>query len=51
MCDVRRVFDPARPANPAKILPVHVCREWIGPATRIEPAPRSGGESRQETTS
>ncbi|HEY0673820.1 MAG TPA: FAD-linked oxidase C-terminal domain-containing protein [Longimicrobiales bacterium] len=34
MCDVRRVFNPDGRANPAKILPVRVCREWAGPATR-----------------
>jgi glycolate oxidase subunit GlcD len=34
MCDVRRVFDPLGLANPAKVLPVRVCREWTGPATR-----------------
>jgi glycolate oxidase subunit GlcD len=34
MCDVRRVFNPRGLANPAKVLPVRTCREWIGPATR-----------------
>jgi hypothetical protein len=34
MCDVRRAWDPRGLANPAKILPVRVCREWTGPATR-----------------
>ena len=38
MCALKRVFDPAGLANPAKILPVRVCREWVGPATRIESA-------------
>ena len=33
MCDIRRAFDPTGLANPAKILPVRVCREWVGPAT------------------
>ena len=33
MCAIRRVFDPTGLANPAKILPVRVCREWTGPAT------------------
>jgi FAD/FMN-containing dehydrogenase len=33
MCDIRRVFDPRGLANPAKVLPVRTCREWIGPAT------------------
>ncbi len=36
MCDVRRVFDPDGRANPGKVLPIHSCREWTGPATRIE---------------
>jgi FAD/FMN-containing dehydrogenase len=39
MCDIRRVFDPRGLANPAKILPVHACREWAGHATRVEEAP------------
>jgi glycolate oxidase subunit GlcD len=34
MCDVRRAWDPHGRANPGKILPVRVCREWTGPATR-----------------
>jgi glycolate oxidase subunit GlcD len=34
MCDVRRAFDPLGLANPAKVLPIRVCREWTGPATR-----------------
>jgi glycolate oxidase subunit GlcD len=37
MCDIRRAFDPQAMANPAKILPVRVCREWVGPATRRDP--------------
>jgi glycolate oxidase subunit GlcD len=40
MCSVRRVFNPRGLANPAKVLPVRVCREWAGPATR-----RMGTES------
>jgi glycolate oxidase subunit GlcD len=28
MCDVRRVFDPEARANPGKVFPSHVCREW-----------------------
>src|SRR3984957_1840038 len=27
-CAVRTVFDPARRANPGKVVPVHSCREW-----------------------
>jgi glycolate oxidase subunit GlcD len=34
MCDVRRAFNPDGLANPAKVLPIRVCREWAGPATR-----------------
>jgi glycolate oxidase subunit GlcD len=34
MCAVRRVFNPRGLANPAKILPIHICREWVGPATK-----------------
>lgn len=32
---VRRVFDPRGRANPAKLLPLRVCREWVrqGPRT------------------
>lgn len=40
MCDIRRAFDPLGLANPAKVLPVHVCREWVGPATRRGEAAR-----------
>jgi glycolate oxidase subunit GlcD len=39
MCDIRRAFDPAGLANPAKILPVRICREWVGPATHRVPPP------------
>lgn len=39
MCGVKAVFDPRGLANPAKVLPVRVCREWVGPATRVEDAP------------
>ena len=35
MCALRDVFDPARRANPGKVVPVHRCREWAGaPAAR-----------------
>jgi glycolate oxidase subunit GlcD len=34
MCDVRRAFNPRGLANPAKVLPIRVCREWAGPATK-----------------
>jgi glycolate oxidase subunit GlcD len=36
-CDLRRAFDPLGLANPAKVLPIHTCREWTGPATRRRP--------------
>jgi glycolate oxidase subunit GlcD len=37
MCAVRRVFNPRGLANPAKVLPIRTCREWVGPAThRVE---------------
>jgi glycolate oxidase subunit GlcD len=38
-CDIRRAFDPRGLANPAKVLPIHSCREWAGPATRRATAP------------
>ena len=28
MCALRDVFDPARRANPGKVVPMHSCREW-----------------------
>jgi glycolate oxidase len=28
MCEVRRAFDPEERANPGKVVPVHLCREW-----------------------
>jgi len=35
MCALRDVFDPARRANPGKVVPVHSCREWhAAPAAR-----------------
>jgi glycolate oxidase subunit GlcD len=35
MCDLRDAFDPARRANPAKVIPTHRCREWLAaPSTR-----------------
>ncbi|MGQ0562060.1 MAG: FAD-binding oxidoreductase [Gemmatimonadota bacterium] len=35
MCSIRRVFNPDGRANPAKVLPLRVCREWSGPATTL----------------
>lgn len=29
MCDLRTAFDPARRANPGKVVPIHSCREWL----------------------
>lgn len=29
MCDLRRVFDPDKRANPGKVVPLHSCREWL----------------------
>ena len=35
MCALRDVFDPARRANPGKVVPIHSCREWhAAPAAR-----------------
>ncbi|MBA3853423.1 MAG: FAD-binding oxidoreductase [Gemmatimonas sp.] len=35
MCTLRETFDPARRANPGKVVPLHSCREWNGlPALR-----------------
>ena len=35
MCAIRGVFNPDSRANPAKVLPIRVCREWAGPATEV----------------
>ena len=32
MCALRDVFDPARRANPGKVVPVRACREWLAAA-------------------
>jgi glycolate oxidase len=32
MCSLRDVFDPARRANPGKVVPVRACNEWHGVA-------------------
>ena len=32
MCALRSVFDPDQHSNPAKVVPVHSCREWAGAA-------------------
>ena len=42
MCRLRDGFDPARRANPGKVVPVHSCREWAAaPAWRAR-APAVG---------
>jgi FAD/FMN-containing dehydrogenase len=41
MCALRDVFDPARRANPGKVVPIHSCREWHATA-----AGRHAGEER-----
>ena len=38
MCRLREVFDPARRANPGKVVPMHSCREW---------GPRAGAQSQR----
>jgi FAD/FMN-containing dehydrogenase len=46
MCDLRQVFDPRRLCNPAKVVPVHACREWHGAGawrSSTEPRPGSTG--------
>ncbi len=41
MCRLRGCFDPKRRANPAKVVPVHACREWhAAPSVRrTKPVP------------
>jgi FAD/FMN-containing dehydrogenase len=35
MCRLREVFDPAKRANPGKVVPIHSCQEWrSAPAAR-----------------
>lgn len=29
MCRLRSAFDPARRANPGKVVPIHRCKEWL----------------------
>ncbi len=36
MCALRGVFDPERRANPAKVVPMHSCREWTMAAAARE---------------
>lgn len=38
MCALRESFDPARRANPGKVVPVHSCREWQGLPALRDPA-------------
>ena len=50
MCRLRDAFDPARRANPGKVVPVHSCSEWRGVSDRgaraastvARPAPPEG---------
>jgi glycolate oxidase subunit GlcD len=44
MCAVRQVFDPDQRANPRKMIPLHLCREWSG-AGRKPPADRPANAS------
>jgi glycolate oxidase subunit GlcD len=44
MCAVRQVFDPDQRANPRKMIPLHLCREWSG-AGRKHPADRPANAS------
>jgi FAD/FMN-containing dehydrogenase len=39
MCAVRKVFDPDQRANPRKMIPLHLCREWSGAGRKL-PADR-----------
>ncbi|HEX7020669.1 MAG TPA: FAD-linked oxidase C-terminal domain-containing protein [Gemmatimonadaceae bacterium] len=40
MCALREVFDPARRANPGKVIPIRSCNEWrMAPSARANPAP------------
>ena len=43
MCKLRDVFDPARRANPGKVIPIHSCSEWgfAGQSRSVEPAPKT----------
>jgi glycolate oxidase subunit GlcD len=38
MCDLRSAFDPERRANPAKVVPVGSCREWLAAPSLRRPA-------------
>jgi len=39
MCALREVFDPARRANPGKVIPIRSCNEWqMAPSARAKPA-------------
>ena len=42
MCDLRSVFDPERRANPAKVVPVSSCREWLA-APSLRAAAQNAG--------
>jgi glycolate oxidase subunit GlcD len=36
MCRLRGAFDPARRANPGKVVPIHRCQEWLAAPGVIE---------------
>ena len=43
MCQLRDAFDPARRANPGKVVPVRSCREWtMAPSARRQAEPDAG---------
>lgn len=47
MCDLRQVFDPEQRSNPAKVVPMHSCREWHGaPGVGRPPARSASAVSR-----
>jgi glycolate oxidase subunit GlcD len=60
MRGVRQVFDPTGRLNPAKVVPVHACREWVGstrfprlaPGVRLisDPGPEAGDLEMSEVT-
>lgn len=45
MCDLRSAFDPEHRANPAKVVPVRSCREWLA-APSARPGAADGADAR-----
>jgi FAD/FMN-containing dehydrogenase len=43
MCDLRSAFDPERRANPAKVIPVSSCREWLAAPSLRQAAAGTAG--------